>query len=271
MGVCHAHTWLEPHAGVWIWPDGETRGTGHPWVMRILIALGGNALPRSGESAEAGAQHSNMAAAAETLAGVAEEHEVVIAHALDLRLGGMLALALRNALPDRDVATVLVDTVVGTDNPGLLDGPAVLEPQAIVELHSLRTLIDAGVLVLCAGGVGTPVTVNHGTMQGVEAAVDQDLTAALLARRLDADLLVMLTDIDAVHLGWGRDYESALGTATPAELRKHSFASGSMGPKVEAVCRFVEATGRRAAIGELTQAVAMVRGEAGTQVSAASV
>lgn len=211
--------------------------------MRILIALGGNALPRSGESAEAGAPHSNRAAAAETLAGVAEEHEVVIAHALDLRLGGMLALALRNALPDRDVATAIVDTVVGTDNPGLLDGPAVLEPQAIVELHSLRTLIDAGVLVLCAGGVGTPVTVNHGTMQGVEAAVDQDLTAALLARRLDADLLVMLTDI----------------------------GSESTPPKVKAARRFVDATGRRAAIGELTQAVAMVRGEAGTQVSAASV
>jgi carbamate kinase len=212
--------------------------------MRILIALGGNALPRSGESAEAGAQHSNMAAAAETLAGVAEEHEVVIAHALDLRLGGMLALALRNALPDRDVATVLVDTVVGTDDPGFFDGPAVLEPQAIVELHSLRTLIDAGVLVLCAGGAGTPVTVNHGTMQGVEAAaVDQDLTAALLARRLDADLLVMLTDI----------------------------GSESTPPKVKAAHRFVDATGRRAAIGELTQAVAMVRGEAGTQVSAASV
>lgn len=242
MGVCHAHTWLEPHAGVWIWPDGETRGTGHPWVMRILIALGGNALPRSGESAEAGAQHSNMAAAAETLAGVAEEHEVVIAHALDLRLGGMLALALRNALPDRDVATVLVDTVVGTDNPGLLDGPAVLEPQAIVELHSLRTLIDAGVLLLCAGGVGTPVTVNHGTMQGVEAAVDQDLTAALLARRLDADLLVMLTDTG-----------SRPGTA-----------------KMTAARRFVEATGRRAAIGELIRAVEIVRGEAGAQISSAN-
>lgn len=243
MGVCHAPAWLEPHPGVWIWPDGETRGTGHPWVMRILIALGGNALSRSGEPVEAGAQHSNMAAAAETLAGVAEEHEVVIAHALDLRLGGMLALALRNALPDRDVATVLVDTVVGTDSPSLLDGPVVLEPQAIVELHSLRTLIDAGVLVLCAGGVGTPVTVNHGTMQGVEAAVvDQDLTAALLARRLDADLLVLLTEV----------------------------ASESMSTEVEAARRFVEATGRRAAIGELTKAVEIVRGEAGTQISAPS-
>jgi carbamate kinase len=210
--------------------------------MRILIALGGNALPGGGESAEAGTQHSNVAAAAEVLAGLAEEHEVVIAHPFDVRLGGVLALALRNALPDRDVATVPIDVVVGADTPGLLDGPAVLKPQAIVELHSLRTLIDAGVLVLCAGGVGTPVTVDHGTMQGVEAAVDQDLTAALLARRLDADLLVMLTDA----------------------------ASEPGAAEVEAARRFVEATGRRAAIGELAKAVEMVRGRAGTQISASN-
>lgn len=226
---------------MWTWPDGEARETSHPRVMRVLVALGGNAL-RGGDSAEAGAQQSNVAAAAEALAIVAEEHEIVIAHAFDARLGGMFALALRNALPERDVATVLVDTVVGTDNPGILDGPLVLEPQAIVELPSLRTLIDAGVLVICAGGVGTPVTVNHGTMQGVEATVDKDLTAALLARRLDADVLVMLTEV----------------------------ASESMSTEVEAARRFVEATGRRAAIGELTKAVEMVRGEAGTQISAAN-
>lgn len=225
---------------MWTWPDGETRGTSHPWVMRVLVALGGNSLLSGGKSAEAGAQQSYVAVAAEALAGVAEEHEVVIAHAFDIRLGGMFSLALRNALPDRDVATVLVDTVVGADNPGLLDGPVVLEPQAIVELHSLRTLIDAGVLVVCAGGIGTPVTVNHGTMQGVEAAVDKDLTAALLARRLDVDVLVMLTDA----------------------------ASEPTAAKLEAARSFVETTGRRAAIGELPKAVEIVRGEAGTQISA---
>jgi carbamate kinase len=179
--------------------------------------------------------------AAEALAGVAEEHEIVIAHAFDVRLGGTFALALRNALPERDVATVLVDTVVG-DSPGLLDGPVVLEPQAIVELNSLRTLIDAGVLVICAGGVGTPVSVNDGVLQGAPAAVDEDFTAALLARRLDGDVLVMLTDV----------------------------ASESSSTKTKAARRFVEATGRRAAIGELRQAAEVVRGEAGTQISATS-
>lgn len=227
---------------MWLWPDGETRGIGHPFCMRVLVALGGNALLRRGAPAEAAAQQGNVATAAEALAGVAAEHELVIAHAFDLRLGGMFALALRNALPDRDVATVLVDTVVGTDNPGLLDGPAVLEPQAIVEPHSLRTLIDAGVLVICAAGVGTSVTVNGGTMLGVEAAVDKDLTTALLARRLDADVLVMLTDA----------------------------ASEPRAAKVEAARGFVEVTGRRAAIGDLTKAVEIVRGESGTQISAPS-
>ncbi len=143
-----------------------------------------------------------------------------------------------------------------------------LEPHAIVELRSLRTLIDAGVVVICAGAGGIPITVDpRGTMRGVEAVIDEDLTAALLARRLDADLFLMLTDVDAVHLGWGFDYESTLGSASPAELREHNFEPRSMGPKVEAACRFVEATGRRAAIGNLTNAVQIVRGADGTQIA----
>ena len=89
-------------------------------------------------------------------------------------------------------------------------------------------------------------------MRGVEAVVDKDLTAALLARRLDADLLLMLTDVDAVHADWGGASERPIASAEPAELREMSFASGSMGPKVEAACRFVEATGGRAAIGSLS-------------------
>lgn len=208
--------------------------------MRVLAALSGNALLRGGEPAEADAQPDNVAAAAEALAGVAEEHELVIAHAFDARLGSALGLALRNALPDRDLATVIVDVVVGAGDPGFLDGPSALEPQAIVELRCLRTLIDAGALVICAGG-GIPVALDgDGMLHGVEAVADENLTAALLARRLDADLLVMLTDADAV---------------------------GSIGPKVDAACRFVEATGRRAAIGELAKAVEVVRGASGTQIS----
>lgn len=267
--------------------------------MRALIALGGNALLRRGEPAEAGTQQSNVAAKA--LAEVAAEHEVVLTHGN----GPQVGLALRNALPDRDLATVLSEVVVAADDPAfgapskpigpvysaadarrlvaergwsigpdgegfrrLVPSP---EPQALVELRSLRTLIDAGVLVICAGGGGIPVALDgDGTMRGVEAVVDKDLTAALLARRLDADVLVMLTDVDAVHLDWGGEAERALGKVTPAELRGQDFTPGSIGPKVDAACRFVEATGRRAAIGELRKAVEIVRGESGTQISAPS-
>lgn len=316
---------------MWLWPDGETHGIGHPWAMRVLVALGGNALLRRGEPAEAAAQRSNVVAAAEALAGAAGEHEVVLTHGngpqvgllalqndgydpvapypLDVlgaesegMIGYMLELALRNALPDRDLVTVLSQVVVSTEDaafgsPSKPIGPvysaeeakrlagergwsigpdgsgfrrlvASPEPQAIVELRSLRMLIDAGVLVICAGGGGIPVALDgDGTMRGVEAVVDKDLTAALLARRLDADVLVMLTDVDGVHLDWGSESDRMLGRVTPAELRQHDFASGSMGPKVDAACRFVEATGRRAAIGDLTKAVEIVRGESGTQIS----
>jgi carbamate kinase len=302
--------------------------------MRALIALGGNALLHRGEPAEAAAQRNRVASAADALARVAGEHELVLTHGngpqvgllalqnesyrpvapypLDVlgaesegMVGYMLELALRNALPDRDLVTVLSQVVVSFEDPAfkapskpigplygaeeakrlatdrhwnigpdgngfrrLVPSP---EPQAIVELRSLRTLIDAGVLLICAGGGGIPVTLDgDGTMVGVEAVVDKDLTAALLARRLDADVLVMLTDVDAVHLDWGAKGDRALEKVTAAELRERSFAPGSMGPKVEAACRFVEATGRRAAIGELTKAVEIVRGESGTQISAAN-
>ena len=276
--------------------------------MRILVALGGNALLRRGETADASAQGRNVRVAAQGLAAVAAEHELIVTHGngpqvgllalqsaayeevppypLDVlgaesegMVGYMLELALRNAMPDRDLVTVLTEVVVDRDDPAFANptkpiGPggkrlvASPEPRAIVELRSLRLLIDAGVLVICAGGGGIPVAVDgDGTMRGVEAVVDKDLTASLLARRLDADLLVMLTDIDGVHLGWGQNHHERLAGTTPAELREHDFAAGSMGPKVEAACRFVEATGRRAAIGELRDAAAIARGEAGTQIS----
>lgn len=275
------------------------------------MALGGNALLGRGEAADAQAQPANVNLAAEGLARIAEEHELVIAHgngplALDSEgmVGYMLELALRNELPDRELVTVLTEVVVDADDPAFASpgkpiGPVYRqdeaerlagergwtigpqgdgfqrlvpspEPRAIVELRSLRKLIGDGALLICAGGGGIPVTLNGaGAMHGVEAVVDKDLTASLLARRLDADMLVMLTDVDAVHLGWGEPGETPLREATPAELRKCDFERGSMAPKVEAACRFVEATDRRAVIGDLRDAPAIVRGEAGTRITAA--
>jgi carbamate kinase len=101
---------------------------------------------------------------------------------------------------------------------------------------------------------------------GVEAVIDKDLASELLAREVDADLFVMVTDVDGVYSGWGTPEQQKLERVTPAELAGHDFAAGSMGPKVKAAIRFVERTGMRAAIGGLEQIEAIVAGTAGTQV-----
>ena len=100
----------------------------------------------------------------------------------------------------------------------------------------------------------------------MEAVIDKDLAASLLATDLDADSLVLLTDVPAVVAGFGTDRARPLGRVTVAELRTESFAAGSMGPKVEAACRFAEATGRRARIGRLADAADVLAGRAGTEV-----
>jgi carbamate kinase len=104
------------------------------------------------------------------------------------------------------------------------------------------------------------------TLIGVEAVIDKDLASELLAREVEADVFVMVTDVDGVYAGWGTPDQRRLEETTPDELRAHDFAAGSMGPKVEAAVRFVERTGKRAAIGGLEQIVDIVEGNAGTQV-----
>lgn len=185
--------------------------------MRILLALAGK-----------------VEGAGPALAEIAAEHEVIVLHADDVGAGHALELALRNALPDRDVVSVLTQVVVSPERPG--------EPDAIAEVRSLRALLDAGALVICAAAERLPVSLDgHGALHEVEGAVDMDLIAALLARRLDADLLVMLSD----------------GEAKP-----------TAGLKLAAARRFVEATERTAAIGRLADAARVIHGKAGTQVLA---
>jgi carbamate kinase len=142
------------------------------------------------------------------------------------------------------------------------------EPQEIVQLGAIRRLVDGGFLVVCVGGGGVPVVAVDGGHAGVEAVIDKDLATSLLAVGLDADLLVLATDVDAVYVGWGTPEQRAVAAATPAWLRAQDFPGGSMGPKVEAVCRFVEATGRRAVIGRLEDIPGLIAGTAGTQVDA---
>ena len=125
--------------------------------------------------------------------------------------------------------------------------------------------------MICAGGGGVPTMYEPDREQvlvGVEAVIDKDFASELLAREVAADLFLMVTDVDGVYTGWATPDQRKLGKTTPEELRRLDFAAGSMGPKVEAACRFVERTGGRAAIGGLAEIERIVEGTAGTQVSA---
>ncbi len=130
----------------------------------------------------------------------------------------------------------------------------------IRELATIRLLVEAGVLVICAGGGGIPVIVTErGAVVGVEAVIDKDRAASLLARELGAGALLILTDVPAVFSGWGTPQQRAIRKTTPAELGRLQFAPGSMGPKVEAACAFVQATGGVAGIGALADAAPFAR------------
>lgn len=217
------------------------------------------------------------------------------------QIGYVLELALANAIGDQTVVTVLTRVLVAGGDPAFsapskFIGPvyseqqaralaaqhkwAILpdgerwrrvvpspEPRRIMQLDAIERLSDAGFLVICAGGGGIPVTQDaRGRQRGVEAVIDKDLASSLLAAELDADVLVLATDVDAVYSGYGTEAERAIGQATPQRLRTESFAAGSMGPKVEAACRFVERTGARAAIGRLDDIDELLGGTTGTQV-----
>jgi carbamate kinase len=299
-------------------------------AIRVVVALGGNALIRRGERAEAATQRANIARAVRAVAAVADRHEVVVTHGngpqvgllalqaeayrdvapypLDVlgaesegMIGYLLEQELMNALPGRPVATLLTQVSVDAADPAFAapskpigpvydepagkrlasergwsvapDGDGVRrvvaspEPRAILELATIRLLTGAGVLVVCAGGGGVPVTITAGgAIRGVEAVVDKDRAAALLAEELDADALLLLTDVPRVVAGWGTPAAVELDRATPTQLRDLTFPAGSMGPKVEAACRFVERTGGLAAIGALDDAEAILAGRAGTQI-----
>jgi carbamate kinase len=155
------------------------------------------------------------------------------------------------------------------DGDGVRRVVASPEPRAILELDAIGLLVSAGVLVICAGGGGVPVTVSStGHVAGVEAVVDKDLSAALLAARINADMLLLLTDVDGVYTGWGSDAAQLVPAIDALAAEEFELAAGSMGPKVQAAGRFAASTGGRAAIGALSDGPALVAGTAGTQVRA---
>lgn len=143
------------------------------------------------------------------------------------------------------------------------------EPKRIFEIRPVKWLLEKGVVVICAGGGGIPTAFSPddaNKLIGIEAVIDKDLAGEMLARELAADVFVMATDTEGVYLNWGAPNQELLGWVTPEMLDRHDFASGSMGPKVEAATRFVKATCGRAAIGRLEDIAEIVAGRAGTNV-----
>jgi carbamate kinase len=300
--------------------------------MRIVVALGGNALLQRGQKPDADVQQKNVRRSVDALAPLAAEHELVVTHGNGPQVGvlalqsasdpnlttpypfdvlgaqtqGMIGYwllqAMQNSLPGRQVAAIINQTLVEAndpafDNPTKFVGELYAEdqarrlaqergwvvkqdgdgwrrvvgsprPQRVVETRLIRLLLESGAVVVCAGGGGVPVVRDErGHLQGVEAVVDKDLTSAVLAEALDADALLVLTDVPHVYRAFGAPDAEPLQRVTPAELRALDLPAGSMGPKVEAACRFVELTGGMAAIGSLDDAAAILSGDAGTIVT----
>ena len=141
------------------------------------------------------------------------------------------------------------------------------DPKRIWGLAPLKTLVENGHIVICCGGGGVPTYFDkNGRLVGAEAVIDKDLASSVLAASLDADLFVIATDVDGAYINWGKPDQKKIVQADPKSLREFGFAKGSMGPKVEAACRFVERTGKTAVIGALSEIEKILAGESGTRV-----
>ncbi len=307
--------------------------------MRVMLALGGNAMTNRDGRAR---PEDQIAAAEVAMEAVAERQghaaRVVVTHGNGPQVGNLLVknelaasvvppvpldwcgaqtqatlgFVLMNALEaslarrgiSRRLATVVTRTRVDPDDPGFTkptkpigrylpeDQAAFLmehgetwedrgekgwrrlvaspEPLEILDADAVTALIEAGFVVVANGGGGIPVVREDDRLRGVEAVIDKDLGAALLARVVEADTLVVATDVSHAVLAYGTPEAEPIGTVPVSQLRSYAadghFASGSMGPKVDAVCRFVEATGRRAVITSLDNIVDAVTGDSGTVV-----
>jgi len=162
--------------------------------------------------------------------------------------------------------------VVKADGPHWRRVVASPEPKRIFELRPIKWLLEHDTIVVAAGGGGIPTMYEAGAarkLAGVECVIDKDLASELLARELDADLFIMLTDTDAVYVDWGTPTQRAIRRASPDALAAMKFAAGSMGPKVDAACRFARSTGKQAAIGALADLDRILAGQAGTTVAVA--
>ncbi len=310
--------------------------------MRVLLALGGNAMTNADGRARSEDQITAAEVAMDAVADlVVSGVDVVLTHGngpqvgnllvknelaatvvppvpLDwcgaqtqATLGNVLMNALDAALARRDTtrpsAALVTRTLVDAQDPGFANptkpigrhvsaddaAPMIAhgeiwedrgekgwrrmvaspEPLEVIDAPAVLALIEAGFVVIANGGGGIPtVRDDAGGLHGVEAVIDKDLGAALLARSVEVDVLVIATDVPQAILGYGTPEAAPIGRVSVSRMREYAaqghFASGSMGPKVDAACRFVEDTGNTCVITDLTSIVAAVRGESGTIVSA---
>jgi len=308
--------------------------------MKILVALGGNAILRNGGKRTAAEQRATIDSTSKKLARlIGEGHDIALTHGngpqvgdillaydsaksvvspmpLDVcgaqsqgMIGYMLQQSLENQLRSagivKNVATVLTQTVVSATDKAFANptkpigqfydeveskelerknGWSMVDdsnrgfrrvvpspnPVSFLESETIKCLFDDGAVVIAAGGGGVPVVkdVRSGRYTGVEAVIDKDFAAALLARLLGVDLLMILADVDGVFLDYGKPEQKLVGRMSIREARKYlaedQFPAGSMGPKVEATVRFIESGGKRAVIGSLEKVEATLDGEAGT-------
>jgi carbamate kinase len=300
--------------------------------VRIVVALGGNALLQRGEKPDAAIQLRHVQTAAQVLAPLAREHDLLICHGNGPQVGmlalesendpalsrpyplddlvaqtqGMigywLAQSLHNAGVPKSILSIVTQTEVDPTDPSFSaptkfvgsgypreqaaalaaehdwriakDGHhwrrvvASPDPLRIVEQRAITDLLDAGTVVICGGGGGAAVTVDaEGRLTGVEAVVDKDYVAALLAVVVHADRLLVLTDVAAVMRDFGTPHATPLANLGVDQLGTMSFPAGSMQPKIEACRRFVAATGHPASIGALTDTAALLAGTAGTTMT----
>ena len=302
--------------------------------MRIVVALGGNALLRRGEPMTADNQRANIRIATEQIAKIHPGNELVIAHGNGPQVGllslqaaaytqvspypldvlgaeteGMIGYIIEQELGnllDFEVpfATLLTQVEVDAKDPAFKNptkpiGPvyskaeaekhaaekgwaiapdgdkyrrvvASPRPKRIFEIRPIKWLLEKSSIVICAGGGGIPTMYGEdGKLKGIEAVIDKDLCSSLLATQLEADLLVIATDVNAAFIDFGKPTQKAIGQAHPDEMEKLGFAAGSMGPKVQAACEFARQTGKTAVIGSLSDIEAIVQGSAGTRISTA--
>lgn len=304
--------------------------------MRVVVALGGNAILRRDQAMTVENQRASIADACGPLARVAAAHELVVSHGNGPQIGllalqaaaydtvseylfdvlgasteGMIGYLIEQELGnqvgnDRAVTTLVTRTEVDAADPAFADptkfvGPAYTDEEAeaasrrfgwitkrdgermrrvvasprpvqILELRPIQWLLERGVIVVCAGGGGVPTVRSAipGTpdlLRGIEAVVDKDLASAVLARDLDADLLLIATDVEGVYLDWCGDDQRRILRAHPEALDADLFPAGSMRPKVQAAVQFATETSGTAVIGSLRDIDGMLDGRAGTVVS----